>query len=252
MDCNILKQKWLLEENKKFKGWDFSYLDGRLEEEKLPWDYKSLISKYLNKDDMLLDMGTGGGEILLSLKHIYTNTSVTEGWQPNLKLCKETLEPLGITVKQVFDDKKLPFDDNTFNMVINRHEDYDAKEVRRILKNNGIFITQQVGGKNNEKLSRFLIHDFKSECHDFELNKEVNRFKNLDFSILYENEYFPYLKFFDVGAIVYFANIIEWEFPNFSVEKCFDKLCELESKIKTNGYVESIEHRFIIAAKNNK
>lgn len=252
MECNILKQKWLLEESKVFKGWDFSYLDDRLEEEKLPWDYKRLICKYLNKDDMLLDMGTGGGEFLLSLHHTYTKTSVTEGWQPNLKLCKETLEPLGITVKQVFEDKKLLFDDNTFDIVINKHEDYDAKEVKRVLKDNGIFITQQVGGKNNEELSKFLIPDFKSECYDFELNKEVNRFKNLNFSILYENEYFPYLKFFDVGAIVYFANIIEWEFPNFSVERCFDKLCELENRIKRNGYVESIEHRFVIAARNNK
>ena len=58
-----------MEENKEFKGWDFSYLDGRIEEEKLPWDYKSFICKYLNKDDMLLDMGTGGGEFLLSLQH---------------------------------------------------------------------------------------------------------------------------------------------------------------------------------------
>lgn len=35
MDYNALRQKWLLEENKEFKGWDFSYLDGRIEEEKL-------------------------------------------------------------------------------------------------------------------------------------------------------------------------------------------------------------------------
>lgn len=252
MDYNALKQRWLLEENREFKGWDFSYLDGRLEEENLPWDYKSLVYKYLNKDNLLLDMGTGGGEFLLSLKHPHINTSVTEAWEPNLKLCKEILEPLGITVRQVFEDNKLLFDDNTFDIVINRHEDYDIKEVKRVLKNNGIFITQQVGGKNNEKLSKFLIPNFKWECYDFELNKEVDKFRNHNFSILYENEYFPHLKFFDVGAIVYFAKIIEWEFPNFSVDMCFNELCELENKIKNNGYVESLEHRFIIAAKNKK
>ena len=65
-----------MEENKEFKGWDFSYLDGRIEEEKLPWDYKSFICKYLNKDDMLLDMGTGGGEFLLSLQHPCTNVLI--------------------------------------------------------------------------------------------------------------------------------------------------------------------------------
>lgn len=252
MDYNALKERWLLEEKREFKGWDFSYFDGRLEEEKLPWDYKSLISKYLNKDSLLLDMGTGGGEFLLSLQHPYTKTSVTEGWEPNLKLCKETLEPLGITVKQVFSDNELPFEDNTFDIIVDRHEEYDAKEVKRILKDKGIFITQQVGGKNNEKLSKLLIPNFESECYDFELKKEVGSFKTLDFSILYENEYFPCLRFFDIGTIVYFAKIIEWEFPNFSVERCFDQLCELEDNLKKNGYIESLEHRFIIVAKNNK
>lgn len=252
MNIKNLKEKWLLEEKKDFKGWDFSYLNGRLEEEKLPWDYKNLICKYLNKDDTLLDMGTGGGEFLLLLQHPYTNTSVTESWEPNLKLCKETLKPLGITVKQVFNDNKLPFNDNTFDVVINRHEDYDMKEVKRVLKENGIFVTQQVGGKNNEELSKFLVNNFKSECSDFELKTEVKKFENLDFNILYKNEYFPCLKFFDVGAIVYFATIIEWEFPNFSVEQNFNQLCKLHDKILKQGYVESLEHRFIIVAKNNK
>lgn len=252
MDIKNLKEKWLLEEKQDFKGWDFSYLNGRLKEEKLPWNYKNLVCKYLNEGYILLDMGTGGGEFLLSLQHPYTNTSVTESWEPNLKLCKETLEPLGITVKQVFNDNKLPFNDNTFDVVINRHEDYDVKEVKRVLKDNGIFITQQVGGKNNEELSKFLIPNFKSECFDFELNTEVKKIINLNFDILYENEYFPCLKFFDVGAIVYLAKIIEWEFPNFSVEQNFSQLCKLHDKILKQGYVESLEHRFIIVAKNNK
>lgn len=45
-------------------------------------------------------------------------------------------------------------------MIINRHESFDIEEVRRILKPNGIFITQQVGGKNNEILSKALLKDF--------------------------------------------------------------------------------------------
>lgn len=64
-------------------------------------------------------MGTGGGEFLLSLGHPYNRISVTEGYEPNLKLCRERLEPLGITVKQVFDDDKLFYDDEQY---ISNHE----------------------------------------------------------------------------------------------------------------------------------
>lgn len=48
------------------------------ENEELPWDYKDILKRYLNLDYKLLDMDTGGGEFLLSLKHRYNNTSVTE------------------------------------------------------------------------------------------------------------------------------------------------------------------------------
>ena len=43
-------------------------------------------------------MGTGGGELLLSFNHPYDKTSVTEGYEPNIKLCQEVLSPLGIKV----------------------------------------------------------------------------------------------------------------------------------------------------------
>ncbi|MFJ7973545.1 class I SAM-dependent methyltransferase [Psychrobacillus sp. NPDC096389] len=247
-----LKNKWLLEEEKGFKGWDFTHLDGRWEEEKIPWDYKEGVMNYLKPEAKLLDMGTGGGEFLLTLGHPYENTSVTEAWEPNVKLCKETLEPLGICVKQVFEDDKLPFDDDTFDLIINRHESYDVREVKRILKRNGLFITQQVGGTNNELLSKALIPNFKSLYPDLLLSIEREKFSNEGFTVLYENEYLPYIRFFDIGAIVYYAKIIDWEFPGFSVDNCFDRLCELQKVLMKQGYIESFEHRFILIARNDK
>ena len=160
MNYSKLKEVWKKEEQATFKGWDFSYLENRWDDEELPWNYEVILKKYLKPDYKLLDMGTGGGEFLLSLNHPYSNTSVTEKWIPNVKLCKQKLEPIGIQVKQVFNDSELPFEDNTFDIIINRHESFDIKEVERILKPEGIFITQQVGGKNNEILSKALIDNF--------------------------------------------------------------------------------------------
>ena len=52
------------------------------------------------------------------------------------------------------------------------------------------------------------------------------------FEILYKNEYFPKIKFFDLGAIEFFAKIIEWEFINFSVKDSIDKFEILENRLK--------------------
>ncbi|GKU30316.1 class I SAM-dependent methyltransferase [Clostridium folliculivorans] len=252
MDYRELKELWEKEEKDTSEGWDFSHLENRSEEEDLPWDYKEILRKYLKPDFKLLDMGTGGGEFLLSLKHPFSNTSVTEKWEPNVKLCEKRLAPLGIEVKQVFDDSELPFKDEAFDMIINRHESFDIKEVKRLLKPNGIFITQQVGCRNNEGLSKALIKDFKPPFSKHTLDNNLKEIEKNFFEVLYAQEFFPYLRFKDIGALVYFARKIQWEFPNFSVESCFDELCKLHEEVKVKGYVESTEHRFIIVCIKQK
>lgn len=252
MNFEELKTKWKKEESRSFEGWDFSHLVDRWETEKLPWDYKEIVKKHLKMEYKLLDMGTGGGEFLLTLNHPYENTSVTEMWEPNVKLCKERLSPLGIKVKQIYKDDELPFEENTFDIIINQHESYDVDEMKRILKAKGLFITQQVGSRNNEILSKKLIEDFKADFAENNLENRVQELQRNSFEILFQAEYFPYLHFFDVGAIVYFAKVIEWEFPGFAVEKHFDKLCDLEKELKEKRYIKSLEHRFIILGKNIK
>ncbi|NLM96676.1 MAG: class I SAM-dependent methyltransferase [Halanaerobiaceae bacterium] len=250
MNLEKLREAWKKEEQ-VFRGWDFSYLDGRWESAPLPWDYKEIVLKYLKPDSKLLDMGTGGGEFLLSLGHPHSLTSVTEAYPPNVELCKKNLAPLGIRVRQIFDDREIPYDTDEFDLVINRHESFDAREVRRVLKNGGYFITQQVGGKNNNDLSEKIIEGFEpGQDHDLKSNTKL--LEEAGFKIIFSDESFPKLKFFDIGALVYLAKIIEWEFPGFSVDSCFDNLCKLEKELNEKGFISCTEHRFVIVALNRK
>jgi len=247
-----LKEDWLSEEKRSFQGWNFSYIEKRKTHEPLPWNYDKIVRQYLNTNSTLLDMGTGGGEYLLTLNHPYSKTFATEAYPPNFELCERTLTPLGIDVRQVFTDNYLPFQNEMFDIIINRHAAYDINEVYRLLKPNGLFITQQVGGLNNKELSRFLIRDFKEIIdHEHTLENNLLLFENIGLSLIKSDEFFPTLKFFDVGALVYWAKIIEWEFPNFSVDRCFKQLCQLQSTIEQQGFVESKEHRFVIVAKKS-
>lgn len=80
-----MKEKELIDIWKKeesvahIHGWDFSHIEGRYTEETdLPWNYQHIILDYLNPEMKLLDIDTGGGEFLLSLRHPYVKTSATE------------------------------------------------------------------------------------------------------------------------------------------------------------------------------
>jgi SAM-dependent methyltransferase len=247
---NEWKQSWLQEERKSFKGWDFSALSGRMEDDGLPWDYEAAVRTYMNENEgNLLDMGTGGGEFLLALSPPPGRTYATEAYPPNVELCRELFPHHGIELRQVFTDDSLPFEDDFFDLILNRHEAFSVQEVQRILKPGGVFITQQVGGRNNRVLSEFLLGQEAAAADEaFSVEKVSEELRNSGFSIVRAEEAFPVLRFKDVGALVYFAKVIEWEFPGFSVEKCYDRLCLLQEQVAWEGYIGSTEHRFMIIA----
>lgn len=56
---------WKREEQRPFRGWDFSYLQGRMLNEEPPWSYADRAAGLLRRSSSVLDIGTGGGEQLL-------------------------------------------------------------------------------------------------------------------------------------------------------------------------------------------
>lgn len=251
MNTEELKQIWLKEqEAAHIRGWDFSHINGRFEEENdLPWDYKQIVLSYLKEEMKLLDIDTGGGEFLLSLHHPFHNTSATEGYSPNVLLCERTLFPLGIDFKEMSQYDNMPFDDNSFDMIINRHGNYNVKELYRVLKPNGLFITQQVGSQNDRKLIELLCPDSPKPFPDATLKKQSESFRNIGFSIIRGEEAYRPIRFYDVGALVWFAKIIEWEFQGFTVENNFDRLVEAQRILEQHGSINGTIHRYMIVAK---
>ena len=250
MNRNELKERWLQEEQiAHIHGWDFSHLHGRYEEEQdIPWDYEKIVRQYLKKDMKLLDYDTGGGEFLLTLGHPYENTAATEGFPPNVELCREKLSPLGIDLKECTDPAHLPFEDGSFDIVINRHGDFCPEELSRVLKPGGLFITQQVGGQNDRDLVRMVLPDLEEPVSDLNLSVQRGAFERAGFEILRAEEFFGNICFYDVGAFVWFARIIEWEFPDFSVDRCFDRLLKLQEQIDEKGVIKGTTHRYLIVA----
>jgi len=247
-NADLIKQ-WEAEETYAFEGWDFSHIDGRWFEPAPTWDYKEVVKSYLKDTDILLDMGTGGGEILLSLNHPHKNTFATEAYLPNFELCKRVLSPIGITVAQTYDDDKLPFQDESFDVIINRHESFDIMEIGRALRHKGYFITQQVGNKNtNEFMQMLNDKDFVFDRTHHTSEKYVAALEKQGFQIIQTSEIEYPVKVYDVGALVFQAKIIVWEYPSFSVKTHLDKLLACHKIIEEQGFLEATGHRFLIVA----
>ena len=247
---NPLIPAWKAEEAiAHIHGWDFSHIDGRYTEQgDLPWDYRAVIEEYLTPDMKILDIDTGGGEFLLSLNHPCGNTAAMENYPPNVALCKEVLLPLGIDFRPGDGKGKLPYDDGSFHMVINRHGDFNAAEIHRVLKPGGLFITQQVGAENDRELVELLCGETEMPFPGQYLDITTQKFKDAGFTILRGEEVHRPIRFFDVGALVWFARIIQWEFPDFSVDTHLDNLLHAQKILEEQGSIDGSIHRFLLVA----
>lgn len=81
------------------------------------------------------------------------------------------------------------------------------------------------------------------------LSSQSSLFRRTGFKILEEAEAYCPITFYDTGALVWFAKIIEWEFADFSVDRCFNNLLAIENEINQKGFVSGNIHRFYLVAR---
>lgn len=245
-----LRSIWEAEERQAYvRGWDFSHIAGRYEEEQdLPWRYREVVRQYLRPELTLLDYDTGGGEFLLSLGHPYDRTAAAEGYPPNAALCRQRLTPLGIDFRECADPAAVPWPDGAFDLILNRHGSFDAPESFRLLRKGGIFLTEQVGGDNDRDLVEMVLPDTPAPYPHLRLDRQRQVFEAAGFTVRRGEEARRPILFYDVGAFVWFARVLPWEFPGFSVERCFDRLLAMQRLLEEQGRIEGTIHRLLLVA----
>ncbi len=137
----------------KINGWDFSHLIYTTEG--VNWDFYTEVKKRCKSSDILLDIGTGGGENVMSIAPSFLfligidlSAQMIQSAQTNLMKSKiKNARFLQMSSEQI------QFPNEFFNVVSSRHAPFQAKEVARVVADGGLFLTQQVseGDKWNIK-----------------------------------------------------------------------------------------------------
>jgi Methyltransferase domain len=233
-----------------FEGWDFSWITGtgRMNSELLSWSYGSMAIPLMQKANTLLDMGTGGGELLSMLRPFPGKVIATEGYLPNLAIARERLEPLGVEVVEVTDDERLPFARAQFDLILNKHESYAPHEVRRIIADHGIFLTQQVGGLDCIQINDILGVTPEQNTAEWNLESAIQQLEANQFRVVAAMEEFPVQRFYDIGALVYYLRAIPWQLPGFDVEHQLEAFFPIYQRIEAKGFFDCRQHRFMIQA----
>jgi SAM-dependent methyltransferase len=121
----------------------------------VPWDYMRRAAELVKSAQHVLDMGAGDGRRFSSICRDFRGYAVaTEKWATSAAIAAPLLRPVGINLVRCW-SQLLPFLDNCFDLVLNRHEELSPQEVVRVLRHGGSFLTQQWGASWGE-IRRFF------------------------------------------------------------------------------------------------
>ena len=233
-------------------GWDFSWLSGRATEERPWWEYSRLAAQEVSTATALLDIQTGGGEVLAEILGrafpLPAMVAATESWPPNVGAARANLARFGASVHAVTQEADLPFEDESFDLVLSRHPvEVRWDEVARVLLPSGVYLAQHVGPGSNRELTDFLI-GHQPVSHRRSPERAADAAQTAGLSVLDLRNATLRVEFFDVGAVVYFLRMVVWTVPDFSVETYGDRLLDLHRLIQREGSFVCHSKRFLIEA----
>ncbi|MFC7876933.1 class I SAM-dependent methyltransferase [Isoptericola sp. NPDC057391] len=233
-------------------GWDFTVLNGATTSDELPWDFEAdcLAAMRRALHGTVVDLGTGGGERLSTLLDQLPARSgatvvATEGWAPNEPVARERLAPYGVPVL-AYDAEagpRMPFADGSVDVLMARHEAYDAVEVARVLAPGGVFLTQQVDGRD-----AFELRDgFGAESlyPHVRLDRARPDLERAGLTVDVADEWRGRLRFADVEAVVTYLALTPWTVPGFDVATHAERLVALHR----SGPVDVTQARFRCTAR---
>lgn len=243
-----------------FSGWDFPDMRHPvLLDPGPPWDYEALVREYGAAADRALDLGTGGGEFIVNVRgDLPPEMVATEEWHVNAPIAYQRLRPLGVDTVWCR-SLQLPFRDEMFGLVVDRHEELEPSEVARVLRPGGTVITQQIGAENWCELQRYFgaatagnrgdsrIVDFGDIRSVYtrgfsDAGLTVLRSEKHDYKVAYEN----------LSDFLFMLLITPWTIPDLDVERDLELLLQLEQDCLTDdGLAITWSRDLIIAVKHD-
>lgn len=232
------------------EGWDFSWLEGRAREERPSWRYSAIVADRYRTATAVLDVQSGGGEMLSGLPVLPALLVAAEGWPPNVAVAARRLRTRGARVVAAHDDRPaLPFADESFDLVTSRHPVVTWwEEVARVLRPAGAFLSQQVGPHSVGELTEFFLGP-RAAASDREpaVARAAAEAAGLEVTDLRAERLRTV--FYDVGAVVYFLRLVIWIVPGFTVDTYRDRLRDLHEQVSRQGRFEAYATRFLIEAR---
>ena len=223
----------------RLRNWDFSQI--KYEEEYLTnWDMFEILKNNCNSKSKILDLGTGGGEKVLTKFPKVLEILATDFSKEMIKTANNNLKnsnKTNITFRQM-DNFNMDTPNDYFDIVVARHTCIEAKQIYKTLKSNGILILRGVDKLDCWELKRLFGKDqaYKDitpiSYIDYENILEAG-FKKVELVPIHAREYYKSKE--DLMALLLKTPILD----DFSEVSDNEKLINAENYLnKIDKYIE--------------
>ena len=228
-------------------GWDFSQMHTK--RAPVPWDYSDVVRRFLAKSDCVLDVGTGGGELFLTLapcfrKGIGIDVSAEMVEQA---LRNKRIQGIANVDFKMMDGNHLEFANAEFDIVLNRHCYVNVLETARVLRSRGYFITQQVGCRNTLNILKAFGWTPASFGDGWwqPVEELATAFEQSGCRVVTKAEYDGRYWFCDLESFVFWLKAVPLPEP-FDVEKHWKGVARVLQEYSTRQGIETNEHRELL------
>lgn len=180
----------------KIKNWDFSQINCEVEC-LTNWNMNKILNEKATMNSRILDLGTGGGEIVIN-EFLEVLEIVGTDFSPEMiKTAKENLKKSKKkNIKfRIMDNLNMDTEDNYFDIVVARNTCINAKQIHKTLKKGGLLLVRGVDKLDCWQLKRLFnrgqaFNDTKPISQiDYENILDAG-FENVELIPIYEKEYY--------------------------------------------------------------
>ncbi len=229
---------------RSLEGWELEF-----EPEPLapgpPWDYEARARTLAAEAASVLDLGTGGAEVLSRvLSQSKARAFATECWHVNAPVAARRLGRRANVVRA--SSLELPFAPASFDLVLSRHEELAPAEVGRVLSPAGRLLTQQMIPDLWHELREVFPDMARFPDHYAEYRRELVA---AGLRIEDAREFRRRVRFRELGHLVYHLVAAPWTIPHFSIQSHADGLAKLATRARSEQGLVLTEGFYLIEAR---
>lgn len=231
-------------------GWDFSQL--KVKTVGVGVDFYQEVSKQCQPNSVVLDIGVGSGERILP---IADQVSQLVGIDSSHSMIRKAKETVASSDKQNvcflnMDADQLEFPNECFDIVSCRQCGFSAAEVYRVLKERGLFFTQQVSEADKSNIKEFFGRGQAYGVADGTLQQLlITQLREIGFAQIHQIEY-DITEYYQTPEDLLFLLKHTPILPEFGKDpKDFELFAEFVAKNQTEHGIATNAKRFVIVGK---